>query len=616
MIQLTMERLRLLRVLSGARRGHVALLVVSVAAQSLLPAASSAALALLVRTLERPMTDTAGLVMPLAVFGCVLLAGHLLDVLIVPVGYAVKSRINGAHRASVARIATLGLDLGQLSTQRVQDLLQTSAADPQNWTEKTPGDGAVAQLTLVLRYFGAAAASVILAYFSWWLVPAIVLPALLVRARRRRHWLKVSQQWAAGAAEGRLAQYWKNAMTSAAAGKEMRVFGFADWAVQRMRRHLLALYGPVWSQSRRVYTQELWSFLLVALPLIGVYTAVAAATVHGRASIATEASVLAAAWAVFAVIVGISDAYDIESALPVLKAYGELTALAPQHTRGAAHPVLPEPGAKAPPTVTLTDVSFSYPGADQPVLDGLTLEIRPGEVLAIVGTNGAGKSTLIKLLAGLHQPGSGTITVDGTPLRAIPSDIWRARLAMVFQDFVRYPLTLRENILLGRPAGAQDTAALRSAVSRTAVGSLVARLPSGWETPLSPVAEDGVELSGGQWQHVALFRALYAVEKGARLVVLDEPTAQLDVRSELEVFTGLCALAPACSVVLISHRLSSVRQADRIVVLDNGRVAESGSHDALMERGGIYAEMFTIQAAQFTDARRSGNAAPGQEALI
>jgi ABC-type multidrug transport system fused ATPase/permease subunit len=222
------------------------------------------------------------------------------------------------------------------------------------------------------------------------------------------------------------------------------------------------------------------------------------------------------------------------------------------------------------------------------VLDGLDLEVRPGESLAVVGVNGAGKSTLIKLLAGLYDPTEGRITGAG-----------RTRLSVVFQDFVRYHLSAADNVALGDARVAPDRAIVRSAARDAGFDEVVAGLPAGWETPLARTRAGGVDLSGGQWQQVALARALYALRTGADVLVLDEPTAHLDVRTEREVFDKLAAHRGAASVILISHRLSTVRRADRIVLIDGGRIAESGTHDELIALGGAYAAMFTIQAQRF-----------------
>jgi ABC-type multidrug transport system fused ATPase/permease subunit len=236
-------------------------------------------------------------------------------------------------------------------------------------------------------------------------------------------------------------------------------------------------------------------------------------------------------------------------------------------------------------------VTFAYPGGAS-ILDRFDLTIPAGTSLAIVGQNGAGKTTLAKLLCRFYDPQSGAIEADGIDIRSFAIDAWRARVTAVFQDFVRLERPLRDNVA---PAGAPDRAIL---VALEAAGA--ARL-AGLDTVLARGYEGGTDLSGGQWQRVALARALCAVEMGARIVVLDEPTAQLDVRGEAEVFGRLLAATRACTTILISHRFSTVRQADRICVLEHGRVVELGTHDELMARGGRYRTMFDLQAQRFQD---------------
>jgi ATP-binding cassette, subfamily B, bacterial len=253
--------------------------------------------------------------------------------------------------------------------------------------------------------------------------------------------------------------------------------------------------------------------------------------------------------------------------------------------------------------VRLRDVRFTYRGRGTPTLDGVSLEVPAGESLAIVGENGAGKSTLIKLLCGLYEPDAGSVTLDGD---AAPRDA-RGRIAAIFQDFIRYPLPLRENVGFGRLTLIGDEAALAAALRDAGGGGLPGRLPAGWDTVLSREFEGGAELSGGQWQRVALARALTAVRGGAGLLILDEPTAALDVRAETELFDRFLSLTRGVTTILVSHRLSSVRRADRIVVLHGGRVVEDGTHDALMRAGGLYARMYSLQAERFT-------AAAGEEA--
>jgi ABC-type multidrug transport system fused ATPase/permease subunit len=225
------------------------------------------------------------------------------------------------------------------------------------------------------------------------------------------------------------------------------------------------------------------------------------------------------------------------------------------------------------------------------VLEGFDLTIPAGSSLAIVGQNGAGKTTLAKLLCRLYDPLSGSIEVDGIDVREFDLASWRSRLTAVFQDFIRFELPLRDNVA---PAGAPDDLVM------TALKSAGAADLAGLDTILARGYEGGTDLSGGQWQRVALARALCAVQLGAGVVLLDEPTAQLDVRGEAEIFDCVLTATRQCTTILISHRFSTVRHADRICVLEHGKVIELGSHDELMAHGGRYRTMFDLQAQRFT----------------
>ena len=253
-------------------------------------------------------------------------------------------------------------------------------------------------------------------------------------------------------------------------------------------------------------------------------------------------------------------------------------------------------------SIRLRDVSFAYPAApERPVLNALDLEIPAGSSLAIVGQNGAGKTTLAKLLCRLYDPQTGAIEVDGVDLRDLDLDSWRRRVTAVFQDFVRFQLSLRENVApgadalsatSGHPAEVDDLIA--AALAEAGAHGL-----ADLDTVLDKGYSGGTDLSGGQWQRVALARALSAVRLGAGLVLLDEPTAQLDVRGEAEIFERILATTRSCTTILISHRFSTVRHVDRIAVVENGVVAELGSHDELMAQRGRYWTMFTLQAQRF-----------------
>jgi ABC-type multidrug transport system fused ATPase/permease subunit len=333
-----------------------------------------------------------------------------------------------------------------------------------------------------------------------------------------------------------------------------------------------------------------WSLLLVLAANIVVFWSLATSVAAGHTDLGRAVVFAQAAVGVSMIAFGgLSWAMD-GAAAPVAAVLRLRDAMAPagalpRGTRSAAGLPARE--------IRFRGVTFGYSGV--PVLDGLDLTIPAGSSLAIVGQNGAGKTTIAKLLCRLYDPQSGAIEIDGVDLREIDVEAWRARLAAVFQDFIKFEWPTRDNV---RPAGGADDAAIAKALEAAGASTLAPL-----DTILARGYDGGTELSGGQWQRVALARALCAVQLGAGVVLLDEPTAQLDVRGEAEIFDRLLAATRRCTTILISHRFSTVRHADRICVLEHGRVVELGTHDELMANGGRYRTMFDLQAQRFSAAR-------------
>jgi ATP-binding cassette subfamily B protein/ATP-binding cassette subfamily C protein len=243
--------------------------------------------------------------------------------------------------------------------------------------------------------------------------------------------------------------------------------------------------------------------------------------------------------------------------------------------------------------ITADAITFTYPGADQPALREVSIEIRRGEVVALVGENGSGKTTLAKVLAGLYRPESGSVHWDQTAIADVDPEPLREQIAVIAQDHANWPLTVRHNITMGRPA---DPGALADAAAASGADEVIESLPHGYDTLLDRQFKNGAELSGGQWQRIAAARGFY---RSAPLLIMDEPTAALDARAEYALFSSVRRRAEDRSVLIITHRLASVSHADRIYVLGGGRVIEQGTHADLMALGGQYAELYTLQASQY-----------------
>ena len=446
----------------------------------------------------------------------------------------------------------------------------------------------------LVELVGGTASAVVLFGFAWW------APLVLVAAWASTHvLLRESGVWKdRNTAEVRNAQrhadYAYRLAVDPPAAKELRLFGLADWVVDRFVSRRQRLYELQWAATRLREKSVLGALALVGGANLLVFWSLAAAVSDGHLTLARVVVFLQTAIGTGMIAFGgLSWALD-GAAAPVAAVLRLEAAMAP--AGALAEGTAPAEGRPAR-EIRFRDVTFAYPNEGRPVLEGFDLTIPAGTSMAIVGVNGAGKTTLAKLLCRLYDPQHGAIEVDGVDLRTIAVTGWRRRIAAVFQDFIRYELTLRDNVA---PAGAPDDT-VRAALADAGAAHL-----ADLDTIMARGYQGGTELSGGQWQRVALARALCAVRQGAGVVLLDEPTAQLDVRGESEIFERVLAATRHCTTVLISHRFSTVRRVDRICVLEHGRVVEIGSHDELMALGGRYRTMFELQASRFVEVDDTG----------
>ena len=440
----------------------------------------------------------------------------------------------------------------------------------------------------MVEMVGGIACALILIRYAWW------APILLAGAWAATHWLlRESAVWRDRNTEEvrraqRDADYAYRLAVDPPASKELRLFGLVGWTIERFIARRTRLHELQYTATRLRERPLVWSLLLVVGANVAVFWALGSGAIHARISLGEAVAYMQSAIGVSMIAFGgFSWALD-GAAAPVAAVLRLEPAMRPAGAMRSGSRAL---GAQRAHEIRLHNVTFAYPTAGAtPVLEHFDLTIPAGSSLAIVGQNGAGKTTIAKLLCRLYDPQSGRIEIDGVDLREFDPASWRASIAAVFQDFIRLELPLRDNVA---PRGAADE------VVRAALESAGAANLAPLDTVLARGYAGGTDLSGGQWQRVALARALSAVRLGATVVLLDEPTAQLDVRGEAEIFDRLLAATRHSTTILISHRFSTVRHADRICVLEHGRVIELGAHDELMALGGRYRTMFDLQAERF-----------------
>lgn len=501
-----------------------------------------------------------------------------------------------------AELANAPVGVGRLEDPDESARLRALVKSQHEWTYL---EGLASTWAVIGIRLAGVGAFVVLALWHWWV--AVVLAAgYLISGWALTAWLlSVFKDMALAPPIGRRrAAYLYEVLQTPRAAKEIRLFGLSGWLTGRYRELWTHAMLDVWRRRNRTLIPILLTTFVLGAAALLCYGVMAREAWTGAISPTMVTTLVGASIAMGALgMLGDQQvlAAQAMATTEMLRSAREQVGLPGLRfaTSAGVSSVTSkrEPG---PAHVRIENLHFGYPARATPVFDGLDLEIPAGQSIAVVGVNGAGKSTLIKLLCGLYAPDAGTVQIDGAD--PATDETARERVAVIFQDFVRYQLSLRHNVALGARGRADDDDVVRRALHDAGADELTAGLSDGWDTVLSGEYADGTDLSGGQWQRIALARALAALAGGSGVLVLDEPTAALDVRAEAYLFDRFLEVTRGMTTILVSHRLSSVRHADRIVVIDGGRIVEDGSHDELLAGDGAYATMFRLQASRFESA--------------
>lgn len=510
-----------------------------------------------------------------------------------------------AYRRERLMRATLAVPgIGHLEDSKYLDALRMASS--REWPD--PGTFATAVFVYASSRLTAFLSAIIVAVQFHWLIAVVLVAAWGFAGHELRK--GQAQGFSEGQNELRRADYFRGVAYDSAAAKEIRIFGLRPWVVENFSKSWLGVMELVW-KGRRSSMLKRMGILLLLLAANGLAFSMAALALSGDTfgsgpfqlsdGAMTIATLMVVGQSIFAISgIALMDENTMAlslgaSTFPAILSIEELAeqnpALRMSGTRKADNLPVNE--------IVFENVGFTYAGASKPIYDGLNLTIKAGTSLGIVGNNGAGKTTLIKLLSRMYDPQVGRILVDGIDLKEFEPASWQRRVAAIFQDFVHYEYSAKDNVGFGSIENKDDMEKLNKVAALVGADRIIDKLPHKWDTILTRQFEGGAELSGGQWQRIALARALFAVEGGAGVLVLDEPTANLDARAEVLLFDRFLEVTKGSTAVLISHRFSTVRRADKIVVVEHGKVVEQGTHDELLAVDGRYAYAFNLQAGRY-----------------
>ena len=493
-----------------------------------------------------------------------------------------------AERRLLTKAASV--DLGHFDNSDWHDRLARAKRDV-SWR---PGDLTWSVLGLSGNFITILLMAGILASLHWALVLLALGAAVLSLLLERRNTVRMYEFFYKETPEEREREYLGDLLVEPKSTKEVRAYVLADHLLGRHRRLSEELLAKRTEMYRTGARTSLITGLVTGTSLALAYAFVAWRGVNGLIDAGGIVLVIGAFAAVSGTLGTISSTFvAVDQHTTFLDDYFSFLAIEPLIASPADPKTVPHRLEKG---IEFRDVMFEYPGGHAPAVDGFTLHIRDGELLALVGENGAGKSTFVKMLLRFYDPTRGSVHIGGVDLRDIPPEVLRERIGVLFQDFATYELTVRENVAMGRPGTVADDERVQKALRDARADALVKKLPAGLDSRTGRLFEGGHDLSGGEWQRLALARIMY---RDADVWILDEPTSSLDPAAEAAVFAELKANLKGRIGIVISHRFSTVRIADRIAVIDDGRVQEIGTHEELLAAKGRYARLFELQAAGY-----------------